>query len=172
MEVEIAGVKQHLRQIVAKLAGRPGIVDVSDKLSAPDAVVGKIFHHHHRQLGIKVMDFYRVLRAVLIVGDRVCASRRARSRVSGRFADAAHVGQGLFDDRPADALTIEHFKHQIEVAIAHFLRADQLRWVVDAGELLRVSHGIVGGEGMVLRHCLDPRILIKPFRRLYFWIPS
>lgn len=87
-------------------------------------------------------------------------------------AGAAHVGQSLFDDRPADALAIEHFKHQIEVAIAHFLRADQLRWVVDAGELLRVSHGIVGGEGMVLRHCLDPRILIKPFRRLYFWIPS
>ena len=119
------------------------------------------------------MDFYRVLRAVLIVGDQ--GLRFETGAVEGQrpgFADAAHVGQGLFDDRPADALAIEHFKHQIEVAIAHFLRADQLRWVVDAGELLRVSHGVMGGEGMVLRHCLDPRILIKPFRRLYFWIPS
>lgn len=45
MEVEIAGVKQHLRQIVAKLAGRLGIVDVSDKTLASAEQMEKIFHH-------------------------------------------------------------------------------------------------------------------------------
>lgn len=84
MEIEIAGVEQRLRQIFAQLACCLRIVDVADKLAAPDTVIGKVLHHHHRQSGIEMNNVYRMLRAVLIVGDQgLCFEARA-VEVSGQ----------------------------------------------------------------------------------------
>lgn len=97
------------------------------------------------------MDFYCVLWVVLIVGDQgLCFEMGVVEGQWSGFVDVVYVGQGLFDDCLVDVLMIEYFKYQIEVVIVYFLCVDQFRWVVDVGELLCVSYGIVGGEGMVL----------------------
>ena len=158
MEIEIAGVEQRLRQIFAQLACRLRIVDVADKLAAPDTVIGKVLHYHHRQSGIEMKNVYRMLRAVLIVGDQgLCFEARAVEGQWPGFADAAHVGQRLLNNNPAHALSIENFEHQIEIAVAYLLRRHQLRRIVEPAKLLCVNHRIAGREGMVLRHCLDPQ---------------
>ena len=158
MEVEITGMKQRLGQIFSQLAGGLRIVNVVNQLAAPDTMIGKIFHNHHRQLGVEVVDFHRVLRSVLVV--RHQGLRLETSAVEGQrpgFPYAANVGQGLLHDNAAHAVSIINLKDQVEVTVPHFLRGHQLRRVIDAAKLLCVCHGIAGGEGMVLRHCLDPQ---------------
>ncbi|MNC67080.1 hypothetical protein D3C75_1175460 [compost metagenome] len=89
-------------------------------------MAGEIFHHHHCQFGVEVVDFDRVLRAVLIVLDQgFCFEAGAIQRQRPGFAHAAHIGQRLLDDDAAYAFSIENFKHQIEVAVAHLLRLYQ-----------------------------------------------
>ena len=101
---------------------------------------------------------HRVLRAVLMVSHQ---GLRLKARaVKGQrpgLSYAAHVGQRLLNDNPAHALGIKNFKHQVEVAIAHFLRGHQFCRIIDTAKLLGVSHRIAGRESMVLRHCLDPQ---------------
>ncbi|MNP78993.1 hypothetical protein D3C76_1767330 [compost metagenome] len=67
-----------------------------------------------------------MLRAMLIVLDQGLRFKTgAIQRQRPGLADAAHIGQRLFDDDAAHALGIKNFKHQIEVAVAHFLRLHQ-----------------------------------------------
>ena len=126
MQIKVAGVEQRLGQVFPQLAGGLGVVNVVDQLPAPDAVIGEIFHHHHRQLGIEMHNPHRVLRAVLMVSHQ---GLRLKARaVKGQrpgLSYAAHVGQRLLNDNPAHAPDIENFKHQVEVAVAHFLCGHQ-----------------------------------------------
>ncbi len=85
MEVEITGMKQRLGQIFSQLAGGLRIVNVVNQLAAPDTMIGKIFHHHHRQLGVEVVDFHRV-RSVLVV--RHQGLRLETSAVEGQRPDS------------------------------------------------------------------------------------
>ncbi len=126
MQIKIAGVEKGVSQIFPQLTRCLWVIIISDQLAAPDAMAGEIFHHHHRQFRIKVVDFHGVLRAVLVMLDqglRLEAGTIQRQRPG--FADAAYVGQRLLNDDAADALSIENFKNQIEVAVAHFLRLYQ-----------------------------------------------
>lgn len=89
-------------------------------------MAGEIFHHHHRQFGVEVVDFHRVLRAVLVVFDQ--RLRLQAGAIQGQwpgFADAAHIRQRLLNNDAAYTLGIENFEHQIEVTVAHFLRLHQ-----------------------------------------------
>lgn len=89
-------------------------------------MAGEIFHHHHRQFRIKVVDFHGVLRAVLVMLDQGLRFKTGTIQRQRRgFADAAYVGQRLLNDDAADARAVENFKNQIEVAVAHFLRLYQ-----------------------------------------------
>ena len=126
VQVEIAGVEQRVREVFAQLLRRLRVVDVVDQLAAPDAMAGEIFHHHHRQVRVKVVDFHRVLRAVLIVRDqRLRLQTGAVQRQRPGLPDAAHVRQRLLNDDAAHARAVENFKDQIEVAVAYLLRLYQ-----------------------------------------------
>lgn len=126
VQVEIAGVEQRVREVFAKLLRRLRVVNIVDQLAAPDAMAGEIFHHHHRQLRVEVVDFYGVLRAVLVVLDqRLRLKTGAVQRQRPGLPDAAHVGQRLLDDNAAHARAVENFEHQIEVAVAYLLRLHQ-----------------------------------------------
>ncbi len=73
-----------------------------------------------------MVDLHRMRRAVPIVLYQ--SLRLQPGAVQGQrpgFAHAAHVGQGLLDDDPAYALGVENFKHQIQVAVTDFMRANQ-----------------------------------------------
>ena len=126
MQIKIAGVEQGVSQIFTQLPRRLRVVNVVNQLAAPDAMAGEIFHHHHRQFRVKVVDFHRVLRAVLVMLDqglRLQASAIQRQRPG--LADAAHIGQRLLNDDAAHPRAIEYFKDQVEVAVADFLRLHQ-----------------------------------------------
>ena len=126
VQVEIAGVEQRVREVFAQLLRRLRVVNVVDQLAAPDAMAGEIFHHHHRQLRVKVVDFHGVLRAVLVVLDQGLRFKTgAVQRQRPGLADAAHVGQRLLNDDAAHARAVENFEYQIEVAVAYFLRLYQ-----------------------------------------------
>ena len=102
-----------------------------------------------------MVDFHRMLRAVLVMRhQRLRFKTSAIQRQRPGFADAAHVRQRLFDDDAAYACGIENLKHQIKVAVAHLLRLYQCGWIIDAAKRSGVFHGILGGKGTVLRHCL------------------
>lgn len=101
-----------------------------------------------------MVNFDGMLRAVLVMRhQRLRFETRAVKRQRPGFAHAAHIGQGLFNDNPADALLIKDFKHQIEIAVADLLRADQFVGRAESAKLLRISHRIAGRKGSVLRHC-------------------
>ena len=113
-------------QIFTQMPRRLRVVNVVNQLAAPDAMAGEIFHHHHRQFRVKVVDFHRVLRAVLVMLDqglRLQASAIQRQRPG--LADAAHIGQRLLNDDAAHARAVENFKDQVEVTVADFLRLHQ-----------------------------------------------
>lgn len=126
MQIKIAGVEQGVSQIFTQMPRRLRVVNVVNQLAAPDAMAGEIFHHHHRQFRVKVVDFHRVLRAVLVMLDqglRLQASAIQRQRPG--LADAAHIGQRLLNDDAAHARAVENFKDQVEVTVADFLRLHQ-----------------------------------------------
>ena len=126
MQIKVAGVEQRLGQVFPQLAGGARVINVVNQLAAPDAVIGEVFHHHYRQLGVEMHNLHRMLRAVLIVSHQgLRLKARAVQGQGPGFTHAAHVGQRLLDDDPAHALGIENFKYQVEVTIAHFLRGHQ-----------------------------------------------
>ena len=89
-------------------------------------MAGEIFHHHHRQFRVKVVDFHRVLRAVLVMLDQGLRFKTGTiQRQRPGFADAAYIGQRLLNDDAAHARAVENFKDQVEVAVADFLRLYQ-----------------------------------------------
>lgn len=89
-------------------------------------MVGEIFHHHHRQFRVKMVNFHGMLRAVLVMlYQRLRLETGAVQRQRPGLTDAANVWQRLFYDDAAHALSIENFEDQIEVAVAHFLRLYQ-----------------------------------------------
>ena len=49
--------------VFRQLPGRQRVIVALHQLAAPDAMVGKVFLHHHRQFGIVMQDFYRMPRA-------------------------------------------------------------------------------------------------------------
>jgi|GEM_PF-4902131 len=126
MQVKIAGVEQGVGQVFPQLTGRLGVINIVDQLAAPDFMAGEIFHHHHRQFRVEVVDLHRVLRAVLIVlYQGLCFETGAVQRQRPGFPHTAHVGQRLFNDDAAYARAVENLKHQIKVAVAHLLRLHQ-----------------------------------------------
>ena len=126
MQIKIAGVEQGVSQIFPQLTRRLGVVNVVNQLAAPDAMAGEIFHHHHRQFRVKVVDFHRVLRAVLVMLDQGLRFKTGTiQRQRPGFADAAYIGQRLLNDDAAHARAVENFKDQVEVAVADFLRLYQ-----------------------------------------------
>ena len=126
MQIKVAGVEQGVSQIFPQLMRCLGVIIIFDQLAAPDAMAGEIFHHHHRQFRIKVVDFHRVLRAVLVMLDQGLRFKTgAVQRQRPGFADAAYIGQRLLNDDAAHARAVENFKDQVEVAVADFLRLYQ-----------------------------------------------
>lgn len=69
MQIKVAGVEQRTGGI-PQLAGGARVINVVNQLAAPDAVIGEVFHHHYRQLGVEMHNLHRMLRAVLIVSHR------------------------------------------------------------------------------------------------------
>ncbi len=98
-----------------------------------------------------------MLRAVLeMLDQRLRLKTGTIERQGPGFAHAAHVGQRLFDDDAADALGVENFKHQIEIAVADLLRRNEFGRVFQTAKLLCIRDCIIRVEGSVLRHCRYP----------------
>lgn len=86
VQVEIAGVEQRVREVFTQLTRRLRVIIIFDQLAAPDAMAGEIFHHHHRQFRVKVVDFHRALRAVPVVLD--CGLRLQTGAVQRQRRDS------------------------------------------------------------------------------------
>ncbi len=126
VQVEIAGVEQRVCQVFPQLTCGLWVVMIFNQLAAPDAMAGEIFHHHHRQLRVVMVDFHGVLRAVPVVLDqRLRLQARTVQRQRPGLADAAHIRECLLNDDTAHALGIVNFENQIKVTVAHFLRLYQ-----------------------------------------------
>ncbi|MNV83701.1 hypothetical protein D3C71_1775190 [compost metagenome] len=115
-----------MRQIFRQLPGSQRIVTPLHQLTAPDMVVGKIFLHHHRQLGIMMQHFYRMSWAKTAVDQQ--SFRFDPCPIQGQwpgFAHAAYIRQRLFNDHPAHAIAIADLEHQVQIAVTNLVSAHQ-----------------------------------------------
>lgn len=151
--IKIGGVEQRLRQVFRQLPGRQRVIVALHQLAAPDAMVGKVFLHHHRQFGIVMQDFYRMPRAEAAVDQqRFRFDARPIQRQRPGFAHATHVGQRLFDDHPAHPFAIADLEHQVQVAVTDLVGADQCLRFRHPTVLAGVFNGVGSRKRTIKRH--------------------
>ncbi|MNZ98571.1 hypothetical protein D3C78_1178600 [compost metagenome] len=128
--IKVGGMEQGLRQIFRQLPGRQRVIVALEQFTAPDMVVGKIFLHHHRQFRIVMQHFYRMSWAKTAVDQQ--SFRFDPCPIQGQwpgFAHAAYIRQRLFNDHPANAVTIADLEHQVQIAVTNLVSAYQRLWI-------------------------------------------